>query len=121
MGLGLGGPTALTGEPVPLPQAVPGGMSRVRAAVRLLNGRPVPPGVHHDVHRPVPVRARLRWATGDEVLETVALEWTRTLVRVRVADLRVMTGAVWIPAGDVTRVECAGEVRGRSRARDAAS
>lgn len=105
MGLGVGGAPAVTGEQLPLPQAVPGGMSRVRAAVLLLNGRPVPPGVHHDVDWPVPVCARLRWATGDEVVQTVALEWTRTVVRVRVADLRVMTGAVWIPAGDVARQE----------------
>lgn len=78
-------------------------MSRVRAAVPLLNQHPVPAGVHHDVDRPIPVTVTLRWATGVEVLDTVALEWTRTMVRVRIADLRVMTGAVWLPAEDLRR------------------
>jgi hypothetical protein len=86
-----------------LPQRVPGGQSRLAAAVRLQNQRPVPAGVHHDVDDPIPVVAVLRWATGTERAETVALEWTRTLVRVRVNDLRVMTGAVWLPARDVRR------------------
>jgi hypothetical protein len=45
----------------------------------------------------------LRWATGTERLDTVAVEWTATLVRVRIVDLRVMTGAVWLPAADVRR------------------
>lgn len=97
----VGGPSDTL--PVSLPQSVPGGMHRVRAAVPLLNARPVPPGVHHDVDRPIPVTVTLRWATGVEVVDTVALEWTRTLVRVRIADLRVMTGAVWVPAEDVRR------------------
>lgn len=78
-------------------------MSRVRAAVPLLNQRPVPAGVHHDVDRLVPVTVTLRWVTGAEEINTVALEWTRTVVRVRIADLRVMTGAVWLPAEDVRR------------------
>jgi hypothetical protein len=78
-------------------------MSRLRAAVALLNAREVPPGVHHDVDRPVPVTVTLRWATGTERLDTLALEWTATLVRVRIVDLRVMTGAVWVPASDVCR------------------
>ncbi|MBW0254481.1 MULTISPECIES: hypothetical protein [unclassified Cellulomonas] len=51
----------------------------------------------------MPVTAVLRWATGDELLETLALEWTRSVVRVRITDLRVMTGAVWLPAADVQR------------------
>jgi hypothetical protein len=88
---------------VNLAQTVPGGMSRLRAAVPLLNAREVPPGVHHDVDRPVPVTVTLRWATGTERLDTLAVEWTATLVRVRVVDLRVMTGAVWVPACDVRR------------------
>lgn len=44
---------------------------------------------------PTPVRGGL------EQLDTVAVEWWGSspdaVVRVRVADLRVMTGAVWIP------------------------
>jgi hypothetical protein len=71
--------------------------------VPLQNQHPVPRGVHHDVERPVPVTADLRWETGAETVETVALEWTRALVRIRIIDLRVMTGAVWIPVGDVRR------------------
>lgn len=89
-----------------LAQTVPGGMSRLRAAVPLRNAHPVPPGTHHDVDRPVPVTVTLRWDTGDERLDTLAMEWTRALVRVRIADLRVMTGAVWVPAGDVRRRAC---------------
>lgn len=85
------------------PQLVPGGQSRVAAALPLLNQQPVPPGVHHDVSDPVPVVAAMRWATGVELCDTVAVEWTRTVVRVRVVDLRVMTGAVWLPAHDVRR------------------
>lgn len=83
-------------------------MSRVRAARPLLNARPVPPGVHHDVHDPIPVTVTLRWQTGVEQLETLALEWTRTVVRVRMVDQRVMTGAVWLPAEDVRRAERSG-------------
>lgn len=49
----------------------------------------------------------LRWATGVKQLDTVALEWwgrgPDAVVRVRVADRRVMTGAVWLPAEDVRR------------------
>jgi hypothetical protein len=86
-----------------LPQRVPGGQSRIAAAVALLNQHQVPAGVHHDVDHPVPVVATLWWATGTEQLDTLALEWTRTIVRIRITDLRVMTGAVWIPAGDVRR------------------
>ncbi|VTR77231.1 hypothetical protein CHMI_02001 [Cellulomonas hominis] len=69
-----------------LPQRVPGGQSRIAAAVTLRNQHPVPPGVHHDVEQPVPVTARLHWETGTETIETLALEWTRTLVRIRIID-----------------------------------
>ncbi|WP_282946921.1 hypothetical protein [Cellulomonas endometrii] len=86
-----------------LTQRVPGGQSRIQAAVRLLNQREVPPGVHHDVDRPLPVTVALRWETGTELLDTVAVEWDRHLVRVRIGDLRVMTGAVWVPVEDVRR------------------
>lgn len=90
-----------------LAQTVPGGMSRLRGAVPLLNAHPVPPGRHHDVDRPIPVSVTLRWSSGTERLDTVAVEWTAALVRVRIADLRVMTGAVWVPATDVRRRACA--------------
>lgn len=78
------------------------------AARPLLNEREVPPGVHHDVADPPPVTVTLRWETGDEEVDTVALEWWTTersgpVVRVRVADPRILTGAVWVPAGDVRR------------------
>lgn len=92
---------------VDLTQTAPGGMARVRAAAPLLNARPVPRGTHHDVDDPIPVTATLRWATGDEQLDTVAVEWwgsgADAVVRVRIGDLRVMTGAVWVPAEDVRR------------------
>ena len=94
--------------PLSLPQLVPGGMARLASAIQLLNACPVPPGVHHDVENPIPVVATPRWATGPEETDTLALEWWRALhsgpvVRVRVIDLRVMTGAVWLPAADVRR------------------
>ena len=94
-------------DDVDLRQTVPGGMSRVRAAVPLLNARPVPKGTHHDVDHPIPVTVTLRWATGDEELDTEAVEWwgagDAAVVRVKMTDLRVMTGAVWLPAADVRR------------------
>lgn len=86
-----------------LTHRVRGGMDRVRDVVPLRNQCPVPPGVHHDVDYPVPVTATLRWATGDARVDTIALEWTARLVRVRIADHRCMTGAVWLPASDVSR------------------
>lgn len=93
---------------VNLPQSVPGGVDRLRARVPLLNAQRVPPGVHHDVADPIPVTVTLRWPTGDEQLDTMALEWWTTerdgaVVRVRISDPRVMTGAVWVPADDVWR------------------
>jgi len=90
-----------------LTHTVPGGMDRVRSTRPLLNAQPVPRGVHHDVDRPIPVTATLRWATGDEQLDTHAVEWWtasgRTVVRVQIADPRVITGAVWLPVEDVQR------------------
>jgi hypothetical protein len=82
---------------------VPGGMSRIHSTVPLHNQRPVPPGVHHDIEYPVPVVVTLYWETGTEHLETLAVEWDRHLVRIRISDLRVMTGAIWVPAEDVRR------------------
>jgi hypothetical protein len=90
-------------DAVNLTQRVPGGQSRIAAAVPLLNQREVPPGVHHDVDYPIPVTVALRWETGTELLDTVAVESDRHLIRVRVSDLRVMTGAVWVPVEDVRR------------------
>src|SRR6478609_4529401 len=73
----------------------------------LLNAQRVPPGVHHDVDQPIPVTVTLRWETGDEELDTLAVEWwgagDRAVVRVQIADARVITGAVWVPAADVRR------------------
>ena len=90
-----------------LTQTVQGGPARVSAGVPLLNARPVPHGTHHDVDDPIPVTVTLRWETGDEHFDTVAVEWwgagTDAVVRVRIGDLRVMTGAVWLPAADVRR------------------
>lgn len=86
-----------------LTQTVPGGLSRLKGTVPLLNARPVPPGVHHDVEHPIPVTVRLRWETGIELYDTVAVEWCGGVIRVRIADLRVMTGAVWVPVEDVRR------------------
>ena len=98
-----------------LTHTAPGGMDRIRAVRPLLNAHPVPPGVHHDVQQPVDVTVTLRWEDGNEQLDTIALEWwrpgfksrgddlNRPLVRVRLIDPRVMTGAVWVPAEDVRR------------------
>lgn len=96
--------------PVPndyLPSLVTGGPDRIAASQPLLNGRDVPPGIHHDVAHPIPVTVTLRWETGTEQLDTEALEWWGRgpdgVVRVRIADRRVMTGAVWVPTRDVRR------------------
>lgn len=90
-----------------LTHTVPGGMDRVRSTRPLLNAQRVPPGLHHDVDRPIPVTVTLRWETGDEELDTLAVEWQgkgdRAVVRVQIADARVITGAVWVPAADVRR------------------
>jgi hypothetical protein len=86
-----------------LTQAIPGGLSRVKGTVPLLNARPVPTGVHHDVEHPIAVTVRLRWETGIELYDTFVVEWWGAEVRVRIADLRVITGAVWLPAEDVRR------------------
>jgi hypothetical protein len=82
---------------------VPGGLSRLQSTVPLLNQRPVPPGVHHDVQHPIPVTVKLHWETGTEQLDTWAVEWDRHLIRVRISDARVITGAVWLPVEDVRR------------------
>ena len=90
-----------------LTHTVPGGMDRVRSTRPLLNAQPVPRGVHHDVDDPIPVTVTLRWETGEEELDTLAVEWQgsgdRAVVRVQIADARVITGAVWVPAADVRR------------------
>lgn len=87
------------------PVRVTGGPDRIAGIVPLLNARKVPPGVHHDATHPIPVTITLHWATGTEKLDTVAVEWwgrgAGAVVRVRIADRRVMTGAVWVPAEDV--------------------
>lgn len=92
---------------VGLTQTTPGGMARVRAAVSLLDARPVPRGMHHDVDDPIPVTVTLWWETGDERLDTVAVEWWGTgpdaVVRLRIGNLRVMTGAVSLSIADVRR------------------
>jgi hypothetical protein len=103
---GVSGPS--DDDVVNLPQTVPGGMDRLRATVPLLNAQRVPPGVHHDVFDPIPVTVTLRWETGEEERDTIAVEWWTTerdgaVVRVQISDSRVMTGAVWLPAGDVRR------------------
>lgn len=58
-----------------LTHSVPGGMDRVRSTRPLLNAQPVLRGLHPDVERPIPVTVTLPWATGDEQLETLAVEW----------------------------------------------
>lgn len=86
-----------------LPSRVPGGQSRLLAAVPLHNQRPVPPGVHHDVEHPIAVTVVLHWETGTEQLDTYAVEWWGHVIRVRITDQRVMTGAIWLPVEDVRR------------------
>ena len=86
-----------------LPSRVPGGQSRLPAAVPLNNQRPVSPGVHHDVEHPIAVTVTLHWETGTEQLDTLAVERWGHVMRVRIADQRVMTGAIWLPVNDVRR------------------
>ncbi|MEN0072501.1 MAG: hypothetical protein AAGC63_16100 [Propionicimonas sp.] len=94
---------------------VPGGPARLASAVELLNEVPFPPGVHHDVARPIPVVATLRWSDGRggedvEHRDTEALEWcpgvtAAPVVRIRLVDPRNITIAAWLPAADVRRIE----------------
>lgn len=63
----------------------------------------VPAGVHRDVAAPIPVRARLAFAAGEEWIDGLALEWTRELVRVATRDPRLHPRVVWVRAGDVVR------------------
>lgn len=70
----------------------------------------VPIGNAHDVpnrytraREPIPVRARIAWATGDEQLDTLALAWTRHLVLVQLDDRRHQLRGIWLAASDVHR------------------
>ena len=71
---------------------------------RPLNAHPVPPGHHTDVERPIPVQVRIVFERdGEEWVDGRAVEWTRELVRVDVADVRLLPRGVWVRAGDVRR------------------
>lgn len=70
---------------------------------RILNAHRVP-DKFIDAHQPIPVRARLVWADdGEQWINTLALSWTRRLVRVRVTDRRWQLNAVWLQTADVKR------------------
>ena len=57
-----------------------------------------------DAREPIPVRARIAWATGDELIETYAVAWTSQLVLVRLSDPRYQLRGVWLAPADVERV-----------------
>lgn len=82
-------------------------MDRTRSALEGVqhagNVQPVPPGEHHDVSHPIPVRVRLDWPNGSEWVAGLALEWTSDVVRVETRDLRLHPRVVWVRAEDVRR------------------
>lgn len=69
------------------------------------NARDVPPmSAQRDAPLPIPVRARLVWEReGEELVNTLALGWTPTLVRVEIRDDRWRIHAAWLAAQDVAR------------------
>ncbi|MFS0700034.1 hypothetical protein AB6N24_08700 [Cellulomonas sp. 179-A 4D5 NHS] len=71
----------------------------------LANGYDVPPlRAQTDADLPILVTVRLEWEhDGVELVDTVALGWTRTLVRVEMRDSRWRLGAAWVHCGDVWR------------------
>lgn len=81
-----------------------------RAALwqRLLNGRPIPPRhLQRQNREPIDVRVRLVWERdGEEWVDTVALEWTRELVRVRIRDRRHPGAGGWVAAGTCAGGDC---------------
>ena len=56
-----------------------------------------------DARHPIPVRARIAWATGDELIETYAVAWTSQLVLVRLSDPRHQLRGIWLAPTDVER------------------
>lgn len=71
----------------------------------ILNAREIPPRRAQKNRYPgIPVRARLEWERdGVELVDTEAVGWTSTLVRVTMNDRRWRFGAAWVPASDVSR------------------
>lgn len=69
------------------------------------NALPVPPRrAQVDAVEPIPVRLRVVWEKdGQEFLDTVALGWTRRIVRVQVYDVRSRIVARWFAPEDVRR------------------
>lgn len=75
--------------------------------VAITNTHPVPgryvDARRHAAREPLPVRARIAWATGDELVDTIAVAWTRDLVLVRLDDRRYPLRGVWLTVADVER------------------
>lgn len=73
---------------------------------RILNAVDIPPEPHGRPRQGegIPVTVRILWEhDGEEHIETLALDWTNTAVRVRLHDLRHQVKAVWVAPGDVRR------------------
>lgn len=70
--------------------------------VPILNAHPVPSRFTR-ARPPIPVRARIGWASGAETVQTVATGWTSTLVLVQLSDRRCQFRGVWLPLCDVER------------------
>lgn len=58
-----------------------------------------------DARQPIPVRARIAWATGDETIETYAVAWTSQLVLVQLSDRRYQLRGLWLAVRDLERRE----------------
>ena len=59
-----------------------------------------PPGAPITVCAPIPVRARIAWHTGEEIVDCVATGWARGHVRVELPERAIL---LWLAATDVER------------------
>lgn len=59
-----------------------------------------PPAAPISLCAPTPVRARIAWNTGEEIVDCVATAWTPECVRVELPERAIL---LWLPAPDVRR------------------
>jgi len=59
-----------------------------------------PPAPPITVCAPIPVRARIEWNTGEQVVDGVATAWAGQLVRVEMPERAIV---LWLEATDVRR------------------
>jgi hypothetical protein len=59
-----------------------------------------PPAAPITLCAPSPVRARIVWTTGEQLVDCVATAWARECVRVEMPERAIV---LWLAASDVTR------------------